>query len=186
MNKELERAETDIDEYILGALKDLSLQDDFLWSDETIPTTDGGASYSVPDDCKKELIIKIDDNEPLGKITFREYQVLIRNATSADRAEPRGYAIHGGEIYPWPIPDAVYQMKVYYPAFILESGAVATIVFKDIYRDAIYCKTKALYCRGIGWTDKAVEYEVDYRQLILPPLKKLVEKKRRFVPYHDL
>lgn len=186
LNKDLNRAETDIDEYILEALKDLSLQDDFLWSDKTIPTTNGGDSYSVPDDCKKELVIKIDDNRPLGKITFREYQALISNETSADRDEPNRYAIHGGKIYPYPTPDDIYQMKVYYPAFILESGAVDTIVFKDIYRNAIYCKTKAQYCRSLGWTDMAIKYETDYRQLILPPLKKLVEREPGFVRFRDV
>ena len=186
LNSELRRAETDIDEHILEALKDLSLQDDFLWSDDTIPTTDGGASYSIPDDCKKELVIKIDNNRPLGKITFREYQVLIADETSSDRDEPDRYAIHGGKIYPYPTPDAVYQMKVYYPAFILESGAIDNITFKDIYRNAIYTKTKAQFCKSKGLKDDALTYEAKYLELIIPKLQKLIQREPRFVKCQDI
>lgn len=136
------------------------------------------------------MTAKIDDNRPLGKITWQEYQILIRDETSADYDLPNRFAIHGGFWYPYPTPDAVYTATLFYNAFILESeggtNAVDDIKFKDIYRNAIYAKTKAQYCRSIGWTDKAVEYETDYRQLVLPPLKKLVEREPRFVRFRDI
>ncbi len=190
LNKELNRSETDIDEFILEALKDLSLQDKFLWIQSELDTMIGRPYYSMPPDYKSLMTVKMDDNRPLGKITWQEYQILIRDETSADYSLPNRFAIHGGFWYPYPTPDAVYTATLFYNAFVLESeggtNAVDDIKFKDIYRNAIYCKTKAQYCKAIGWTDKAVEYETDYRQLILPPLKKMVEREPRFVIYRDL
>ena len=189
LNKELNRTETDIDEYILEALKDLSLQDEFLWIETTVPTIIGRPYYSLPLDYKKHLSIKIDDENSMELIDWGEYQSLIANETSADRGMPNRFCIHGGFWYGYPTADAVYTVTLYYNAFILESedevNAVDDIAFKDIYRNAIYCKTKAQYCRSLGWIDRAKEYEVDYNLLILPPLKKLVQRQVRQVQYHD-
>ena len=85
--------------------------------------------------------------------------------------------------------NAVYEATLYYNAFILESedgtDAVDDIGFKDIYRNALNCKTKAQYCRGKGWIDRAKEYEFDYLKLILPKLKKLVTRHTAQVQYND-
>lgn len=189
LNKELERNETDIDEYILSALKDLSLQDDFLWLQTEVDTIVGRPYYSLPLDYKRQITIKIDDNRPLGKITWKEYQVLIRDETSNDYDLPNRFAIHGDFWYPYPTPDEIYTATLFYNAFILESedgvNAVDDITFKDIYRDAINSKTKAQFCRSLGWIDMAIKYETEYRQLILPPLKKLIPRETKFVQYNE-
>ena len=189
LNGELNRTETDIDEHILEALKDLSLQDEFLWVQAEVETIIGRPYHSLPLDYKRKLSIKIDDENSMGLIDWGEYQVLIANETSADRDMPDRFCIHGGFWYGYPTPDAVYTATIYYNAFVLESeggvNAVDDITFKDIYRNAIYAKTKAQYCRSLGWIDRAKEYEIDYRQLILPPLKKLVQRQVRQVQYHD-
>ena len=185
LNKELNRTETNIDEHILEALKDLSLQDKFLWIEATVDTIIGRPYYSLPLDYKRKLSVKIDDNNSLTLIDWGEYQALIANETSADRGEPNRYCIHGGFWYAYPTPDAVYTTTIFYNAYVLESGAVDDITFKNIYRNAIYAKTKAQYCRSLGWVDRAKDYEVDYRQLILPPLKKLVQHQVRQVNYND-
>lgn len=185
LNSELNRTETDIDEHILEALKDLSLQDEFLWIEATVPTIIGRPYYSLPLDYKKKLSIKIDDENSLSLIDWGEYQVLIANETSADRDMPNRFCIHGGFWYGYPTADAIYTTTIYYNAFILESGAVDDIAFKDIFRNAINAKTKAQYCRSLGWIDRAKVYEADYRALILPPLKKLIQRQVRQVQYHD-
>jgi len=191
LNNELNRTETDIDQHILEAMKDLSLQDEFLWVETTVPTIIGRPYYSLPLDYKSLLSIKIDDENSMEKIDWGEYQMLIANETSADREMPTKFCIHGGFFYAYPTADAVYTATLYYNAYILESedavNAVDNIAhyFKDIYRSALNAKTKAQYCRSLGWTDRAKEYEVDYRQLILPPLKKLVQKQVRQVAYND-
>lgn len=189
LNKELNRTETDIDEYILEALKDLSLQDDFLWIEATVDTIVGRPYYSMPLDYIKLMSIKVDDENSLEKITWSKYQMLIANETTADREMPTKFCIHGGYWYAYPTPDAIYEMSLFYNGFILESedgtDVVDDIPFKDIYRNAINCKTKAQYCRSLGWIDRAKEFEADYRLLILPPLKKLVTRHTAQVQYHD-
>jgi len=196
LNKELNRSVTEgqLEEYLLEALKDLSMQDEFLWIETTVPTIIGRPYYSEPLDYKRLLSVRIDDNAPLGKITWREYQVLIRDETSDDRDEPNRFTQHGGFWYPYPTPDAIYTATLFYNAFVLEIEtideaevkAVDNITFKDIYRDAIYAKTKASYCRGINWTDKAMEFQMEYERIILPPLKKLVKREPKFTRYTDL
>ena len=192
LNKELNRTETDIDEHILEAMKDLSLQDEFLWVETTVDTIVGRPYYSLPLDYKSLLSVKIDDENSLELIDWGEYQMLIANETSADRSMPTKFCIHGGFWYAYPTADIIYVCTLYYNAYILESesgvNAVDNIAhyFKDIYRNALNAKTKAQYCRSLGWVDRAKEYEADYRALILPPLKKLVQKQVRQVQYTDL
>ncbi|MCJ7790528.1 MAG: hypothetical protein MUP69_10225 [Candidatus Atribacteria bacterium] len=192
LNKELNRSEAqeDIDEYILEALKDLSLRDNFLWVETTVPTIDGRAYYSVPEDYKSLLVIKIDDNTPLCKITFREYQQCIAGQTTDNEGEPYCFAIHGGFIYPYPVPNMVYIMTLHYVAFILETEdavlAIDNIPFKDIYRQAIYALTKAYYCLSKGLTDDANTYLTLFSNILLPPLQKLIERETRSIEYQDL
>ena len=192
VNKELDRSETDatLKEHLLAALKWLSLKDDFLWVETTVDTIIGRKYYSLPLDYKDLIIIKIADNTPLTKVTFSEYQILIADQTSANYSEPKNYAIHGGFWYANPTPDAIYEATLFYPRFILESedgvDVVDDIPFSDIYRDAIYAKTKAMVCRNIGLTDDQIKYEKELEILILPPLIKMIEGTPKFVANHDL
>lgn len=190
LNAKLDRSETDIDEEILAALKWLSLKDDFLWVEAYVNTIIGRKYYSLPLDYKDMIEIKVADNRPLRKITWEEYQTLIADETSANRAEPTRYCIHGGFWYAYPTPDAIYKVTLFYPNFVLESegstDAVDDIAFSDIYRDAIYCKTKAIYCRGLGWTDEAILFELELRTSILPLLERLIERVPKFVKNTDL
>ena len=193
LNKELNRTETDIDEHILEALKDLSLQNEFLWIESTVKTIAGRPYYSMPLDYRKKLSIRIDDENSMKLIDWGEYQALIANETEADWGMPNRFCIHGGYWYGYPTADAEYTATIFYNAFILEqetidevtTKAVDDIKFKDIYRSAINAKTKAQYCRSLGWIDRAKEYEADYRALILPPLEELIQRQVREVQYHD-
>ena len=193
VNTELDRSETadTLKEHLLAALKWLSLKDDFLWVETNVDTIIGRGYYSLPLDYKGKLItIKIADNDPLYKITFGEYQTAIRDETSDDRDEPYCFALHGGFWYAYPTPDAIYEATLFYPNFILESEGGTEVVndipFKDIYRDAIYAKTKAIVCRNIGLTDDQIKYETELDRLILPPLVKMIEREPKFVKNNDL
>jgi len=192
LNLALRKNETDIDEYILEAMKDLSLQDDFLFYESTVDTIIGRTYYSLPVNYKGMMTIKIDDNTPLTKISFRDYQKLIADQTSSDRDEPVNFAIHGGFWYAYPTPDAVYTAKLFFAAYVPESeggtNAVDSIdtYFSDIYRKALYTKTKALYCGARQDMKKeAAGYESEYRLIDLPPLRKLIEREPRVVTYCD-
>ena len=81
LNGELYRTETDIDQHILAALKNLSMADKFLWVETQVPTIIGRPYYSMPPDYKKLMTIKIGDNKPLEKITWQEYQAFIYDQT---------------------------------------------------------------------------------------------------------
>jgi len=190
LNKELHRTETDIDEYILEALKDLALRDDFLWVEATVSMIVGRLYYSEPLDFKHQLTIKIDDNSPLPKISWLEYQILIRNQTSADYDEPNRYTRHGGFWYPYPTPDEIYTATLFYNASVLESedevNAVDDIKFKDRYRRALNTLTKAFYCRSKEMKDASVDYLVEFKMDILPSLSKLVKREPVFSSYNDL
>ena len=193
VNLELDRNETadTLKEHLLAALKWLALEDDFLWVESTVPTIVGRGYYSLPLDYKgKVTSIKIDDNDPLSQITFREYQTAIRDETSDNYGEPYCFALHGGYWYAYPTPDAIYTAKLYYPAFILESEGGTDIEddmpFGDQFRDAIYAKTKAIVCRSLHLTDDQVKYEQELAILILPPLKAIIEREPKFVKYSDL
>jgi hypothetical protein len=196
LNSELNRSETNIDEHILEALKDLSMQDKFLWVEITVPTIIGRPYYSLPTDYKKLMTIKIADNTPLKKITWQYYQELIADQTSANYGEPDYFAIHGGFWYPYPIPDAIYNATLFYNAFVpeselideVETNAVDNIsyYFSDIYRQAIYTLTKAHYCISKGLTGDATNYLTLFSSLILPPLQKLIERETKSIECQDL
>ena len=194
LNKELYRTETNVDEYILEALKDLSLRDDFLWVESTVETIIGRPYYSEPLDFKHLLTIKIDDNRPLRKISWAGYQILIRDETTDARDEPNRFTQHGGFWYPYPTPDAAYVARLFYNAFVLESevidevtvNAVDDIKFKDIYRRAINTLTKAYYCRSKGLRNDSAEYLMEFKIDILPGLSKLVKREPVFTKYTDL
>ena len=193
VNTELDRNETadTLKEHLLAALKWLALEDDFLWVESTVPTIVGRGYYSLPLDYKgKVTSIKIDDNDPLSQIPFREYQTAIRDETSDNYDEPYCFAMHGGYWYAYPTPDAIYTAKLYYPAFILESEGGTDIEddmpFGDQFRDAIYAKTKAIVCRSLHLTDDQIKYEQELAVLILPPLVKIIEREPRFVKCNDL
>ena len=192
VNTELDRSETDVTlkEHLLAALKWLSLKDDFLWVETTLDTIIGRKYYSLPLDYKDLIIIKIADHTPLSKVTFSEYQILIADETSANYGEPSRYCIHGGFWYAYPTPDAVYEVTLFYPRFILESEdgveVVDDIPFSDIYRDAIYAKTKAEVCRNLHLTGDQIKYEQELTILILPSLVKMIERTPKFVANHDL
>lgn len=190
LNKELNRTETNIDEYILAALKHLSLEKEFIWIETTVPTIVGRPYYSLPLDYIKKLSIKVSDNNSLSLIDWGEYQMLIADQTSADYEEPDRFCIHGGFWYAYPTADAVYTATLFYNAFILESeggvNAVDAIVFKDIYRDTINSLTKGYYCMSKGLKDTATAYFQIYRNVNLPLVEKLVQHQVREVRYTDL
>ena len=198
LNKELLRAETDatIEEYILGALKDLSLKNEFIWTETQVDTIVGTPYTSLPADYVSLLTVSIGTEPPLEKMTWREYKVLSAGQTSDNYNLPRHFCVHGGYWYAYPTCDAVYTATLFYNSFVPESEVIdgATVksvdnigyYFSEIFRAAIYAKTKALYCLGTNWDDKAALYETVYTKIELPILEKLVEHKPHAVKNNDL
>lgn len=200
LNSELNRSETDIDEHILSAMKKLSLADDFCWVESEISISEGDKYYSLPTDYKKMMTINLDDGEdkrPLGKITFRQYMKAVAWVEdSDDYGEPYCFAIHGGFWYPWHVPDDTYTAVLHYCAWVPESEAIdgeevnavdnIDHYFSDIYRDALNTLTKAYYCMSKQLKEEAAGYLSVFTNIDLPPLRKLVEREVRSMPYNDL
>ena len=200
LNAELNRTETDVDDYILSAMKKLSLADDFIWIESEVSMITGREYYSLPSDYKKLMTIHLKDGEnkiPLSKVSFREYSKAAASIEdSDDYAEPYCFAIHGGFWYAYPTPDDEYTAILHYNAFVPESeeideetvNAVDNIghYFSDIYRDALNTLTKAYYCLSKQLKDEASAYFTIFTNIDLPPLKKLVERESRYLPYRDL
>lgn len=197
LNKELNRTETDIDEYILSAMKKLSLTDDFYWVESTFNMIAGRTYYSMPVDYKKLMTINLTGERPLKKLSWIDYRKLVATREEeSDRDKPRCFAIHGNFWYPLPIPDDDYEATIHYNAFVPESetideeevNAVDNIdrYFSDIFRDALNTLTKAYYCMSKELADKAAVYLQIFEGVDLPPLKKMVEREARSLPYRDL
>lgn len=192
LNKELNRNETDIDEYILSAMKKLSLADDFCWLKAETETIEGDGEYSIPTNYKKLMTITVDDGKPLAKGSYRDY--MSRIGRGEHKGKPRVFALHGGSIFLYPTPDKKYQLKMDYNAFVPEKGInlerdmVDHIneYFTDIYRDALNTLTKAYYCMSKELTQEAAQYMGIFTSIELPFLSALVEREPRYLSYTDL
>jgi hypothetical protein len=197
LNDELNRTETDIDTHVLSAMKYLSLQDKFIWIESTVSVTAGTVYYSMPSDYRKLMTIHLTDEKPLEEITWRQYRNRIADMTDEDdRDEPSCFAMHGGFWYPYPIADDTYTATLHYNAYVPESEVIdeATVnavdnidnYYPDIFRDALNNLTKAYYCMSKGLKDEASNYLLVFRNIDLPPLKELVKREKKSLPYHDL
>ena len=197
LNSELNRSETDIDEHILSAMKYISLTDDFIWIEATVSVTAGTVYYSLPSDYRKLMTIHLTDKKPLEEITWHQYRKRIAGRTDEDdRDKPTCFAIHGGFWYPIAIPDDKYTATLHYNAYVPESetiddetvNAVDNIdrYFSDIFRDALNTLTKAYYCMSKGLKDDAAAYFSVFKNIDLPPLRKLVQREIKSIPYKDL
>lgn len=110
-------------------LKSKALPADFRIEDRLFRLNDSTLSESDPD-------------------TVRAYQEV----ANAARGEPLYYAIIGGSVYLWPIPDASYTIKLdywYEPATI--SDETAALVLGDEFKEAVILGTMIQYMKGIGF-----------------------------------
>ena len=180
VNKRLNRSETDIDEEIRSILYDISSRADFLKKEGTRNTVKSRAYYSVPDDFKDKLVIKIDDSEPLDRITFAEYQQKIADDTS--ESEPTDFALHDDFIWLYPTPDAVYEMTLFYA--IYHPNNVANILFGEQFRECIYKGVLMEVCNGYELYDAGDKWEIKYEREILKREMNL-KKDPAIVKYRD-
>jgi len=159
VNARLGRAETDIDEEIRSALYDISSRGNFLLTESNTSTVDGTENYAFPDNCKQVLWIVIDEGkdgkrtDPFVKISFAEYLQKMNDHDSGNEDEPNLYAIHNKYIYPYPVPDDVYVMSQYYSRY--HPNSVATILFDEPFREAVYEMTMVKVCEHFQLWDDA-------------------------------
>lgn len=160
VNTRLARAETNIDEEIRSALYDISSRGNFLLTKTNSNTADGDVDYAFPTGAKQILWIKLTagkdgkPTDPLTKIDFATY-LLYRGdeGTGENEDEPEYYAIHNETIYPYPVPDATYQMQIYHSYY--HTNDVNTIAFGEQFREAIYEGTMVKVCEKFQLWDDA-------------------------------
>jgi len=142
---------TALDEKITSVLKDLSqlgnfLQDEFKRETIADPITD---YYSLPDNFKDLLFVGMkshDDTIIYKPLVYERFEMYQRNIYySSTPGTPTRYTWQSGYMYPRPIPDAIYNMYLWYSyyhseTFVIEEETVKAcdnILFTDIYRKAI-------------------------------------------------
>lgn len=209
LNKELKRNEkiADIEQYILSAMKMISMADDFYWVEAFAELEKGKPYYSMPVDYKKLMTITLTEMEsgspviegrsrPLFKTTFRSYQNRLGVYGGSYTGKPKMFAIHGGFWYPLPIPDENYTAILHYNAFIQDEEVIVDenikavdnihYYFSDAFRDALNTLTIAYYYKGKEMSEEAAVYFGIFNNIDLPPLKKLIEREPRTLYYKDL
>jgi len=169
-------AGTEMDNKITSALKDLSKRGNFLTEESTRETLVDRPYYSTPTHYKAKLLVMIDDYYPLEWETFRQYQqeISISNTTGY----PLMFSKMNKFYYLRPTPDAIYTLRqffaCYHPEIISVDGvdtkACDSILFDDIYRQALELRLIWTEAVSLNLTQKAAEYFGYYMQDEIPSL----------------
>jgi len=140
---------TTLDGKITSVLKDLSQRGNFLQDEFKRATIANRDYYSLPDNFKDLLFVgmKSSDDATIYKpLVFERFAMYKRNIYySSTTGTPTRYTWQSGFMYPRPIPDAEYNMYLWYSYYHPEKITVDEeevkacdhILFNDIYREAI-------------------------------------------------
>lgn len=126
---------TNITEELKGVLLDISSRADFLTEEGQTVTVAAQAEYAQPDELKRIYECYINGTGLIEKKTYRKFL----EETASDNAvggEPTKYAIRHGNIYFWPVPDAVYNIEIDYATYHPET--FTNISFGPEFNEAIF------------------------------------------------
>lgn len=164
-------------------------------SKEDYTTTEGDESIDWPDNFRvlDGIVVNdgTNDSEPLSEITYNKWLKRRKDESSADYDEPEEFAPRGEKFYLDPRPDANngsnYTVKVWYWRWHPAITAIATtILFGDVFKEAIVAATIAAYLDGKDRHVKAQYYWGLARNESDDLKKDLADKKPRNVKYRDL
>ncbi|HUU82656.1 MAG TPA: hypothetical protein VM243_04035 [Phycisphaerae bacterium] len=119
----------------------------------TLAFTVGLKSKALPSDFRiLDRLYRADDSTlaEMEVDALRAYQEV----ESATTGEPTDYAIIGGSVYLWPIPDASYTIRMSYwynPAAI--SDETAALPFGDEFQEAMITGTIVAYLKTSGFSE---------------------------------
>lgn len=164
-------------------------------SKEDYSTSEGDESIAWPDNFRVLDGIVVNDgtydSKPLTKITYNKWLKRRADETTADYDEPEEYADRGEKFYLDPLPDSNdgnnYTIKVWYWRWHPAITAVdTTILFGDVFKEAIVAATIAAYLDGKDRHVKA-QYYWGMAGNESDDLKRdHADKKLRNVKYRDL
>jgi len=168
---------TVLDAKITSVLKDLSQQGNFLQCECKRLTVINRDYYSLPDNLQELLFVgmKSYDADPLldnatiyKPLVYERWEMYKRNIYySSTSGTPTRYTWQSGYMYPRPIPDAVYNMYLWYaythPEKVTNDDdevvdACDYILFKDIYREAIELGLCYKVALGLGLKTDAKDF----------------------------
>jgi len=181
-NAALARNETNIDDQIKATLFDISARDDFLTREAIRNTVANEYIYSMPEDFKDMSIIKLDDREPLKRVTFETLQIY--HANTSQIGEPEYYAIKNKYLWLDILPDDVYEMRMWYSIYHPEAIADG-ILFENEFREAIYEGVIARVCQKFeDW--QGTQAHMALYEKHIEVRKQAMEKTLHFQKYNDL
>lgn len=104
-------------EMVREVLIDLTIDLEGWFLKATASTLAGTAEYSLrsfPEQFKDVAVVKINDKAPLKRIpSFKHYQLMIAEETSADWEEPEAFIAHNDVLYLHPTPKAASTITLY-------------------------------------------------------------------------
>ena len=165
INARLDRAETEttLAAAITAALLRLSAAKKWkcMWTSAAITVEDGDYSAAQPADFRLMDAVTIYDGASNYEMTeydrkFAEY-VEGRLGTPAT-GRPQEWCLRGGNIYFGPEADGDYTLTVYYWRY---HPAGDSVLFGDVFAEAIYAAVASEYLRGLGLTGEAKFGEVE-------------------------
>ena len=181
INSRLNRTETSIDEELRSVLYDISTRGNLLNREATRNTEAEVRYYSVPANFKDMTELKIDNNEPLDRISYKQFLIVTADDTS--QGEPEQYAIQNNFIWLDPNPNKVYVMTMFYSIF--HPNNVDIIEFPERFRECIYEGVLAKVCEkyedGTGLSNHTALYETEINKRL-----DALDDPMRFIQYHDL
>ena len=151
---------TSISDELKGVLVDISSRADFLVGSDTVNTQVGVAEYDEPANLKSIYECSSDGSGLLEEKTYRQYLEAVADGGAAITGEPEYYARRGGKLYMWPMPDAVYGVKVYGSKH--HPTTFTDVLFDEKFNEAIYLGVIAALYEGqiyeqLRLTEKTVD-----------------------------
>ena len=143
VNKNCKRAETDIDDILLAAMREISIRTGILTTVATGSTTAGQAYISAPTDLAANLIysLYLGDDKPLDRITWKQY---LNNNFG-------GWCLYKKRIYLRPNPTSARTYTLEYSQI---DDDVAAIGLPDEYEPTLVELTCAKLYRKYEMFDK--------------------------------
>ena len=196
VNKTLKRGYstvgTELDEKITSVLKDLSQRGNFLQDEFVRVTIIDRDYYSLPDNLKDLLFVGLKSSDDLTiykPLEFERFAMYKRNIYyDSTTGTPTRYTWQSGYMYPRPIPDAEYNMYLWYSYFHPETidavKACDNILFTDTYRKAIELRLLYEVAESLN-LDDAQKYDTLYLMDEIPKLKINLKEPIQIACYRD-
>jgi len=165
---------TALDEQITSVLKDLSQRGNFLQDEFKRVTVVDRDYYSLPTNFKDLLFVgmKSSDDVTIYKpLVYERFAMYKRNIYyDSTTGTPTRYTWMSGYMYPRPIPDAIYNMYMWYsythPETVGEDKACDSILFEDIYREAIEMGLLYKVALGLNLDEDALKFKALYLEQV--------------------